>query len=132
MARPKYSGRNLRGGSSSYAQSSQMDKGVKLRYLHAQTSKKELAPPPSSHDLLTIGHHRWSGKLRPVTQDISKESPTCNTVHRGLSEVSRTFLPEVTCSTHTPVIVIITIRGLPISLQASARALRQMGFCQPL
>jgi len=97
-------------------------------YLLARISKKDLATPPSSADVGTVGHHTPPGKLRPLTKDMSKEDPTGNTVHRGQLEHCWTFLPELTCSTHTPVIVIITILGLQISLQASALALRPRGF----
>jgi len=64
-----------------WAQSSQKDKGVQLPYLCARTSKKELATPPSGPNVGTVGHHTPSGKLSPLTKDISKEDPTCNTVY---------------------------------------------------
>jgi len=60
-----------------------MDKRVKLPYLRALTSKKHLATPPSTPDIGTVGHHMLLGKLYPLTEDMSKEDPTCNTVHRG-------------------------------------------------
>jgi len=52
-----------------------MDKGVKLPYLRARTSEKELATPPSGSDVGTVGHHTPPGKLRPLTKDISKDDP---------------------------------------------------------
>jgi len=58
-----------------------MDKGVKLPYLCARTSKKDLATPPSSLHVGTIGCHMSPGKLRPLTKDMSKEDPTCNTIY---------------------------------------------------
>jgi len=115
-----------------WAENSQKDKGVKLPYLHAGTSKKGLATPPSSQDVGTLGHHTPPGKLRPLTKYMSKEVPTCNGVQGGPAELSWTFLPDVMCSTHTPIIVIIIILGLQISLQASAQALRPRGCCRLL
>ena len=44
-----------------------MDKRVKLPYLRAQTFKKDLATPPSSPDIGTLGRHTSPGKLRPLT-----------------------------------------------------------------
>ena len=58
-----------------------MDKRVKLPYLRPPTSKKDLATPPSSPDLGTVGHHTSPGKLRPLTQELSKEDHTCITVY---------------------------------------------------
>jgi len=58
-----------------------MDKRVKLPYLRAQTSKKDLATPPSSPDVGTVGRHPSRWKLRPLTKAMSKEDPTCNTVY---------------------------------------------------
>jgi len=58
-----------------------MDQGVKLPYLRAQISGKGLATPPSSPDVGTIDHHTSPGKLRPLTNDMSKEELTCNTVY---------------------------------------------------
>ena len=45
---------------------------------------------------------------------------------------TRDFFEKVTCSTHTPVIVITTIQWIVISLYASARAMRLRGFRQLL
>jgi len=53
----------------------QRDNGVKLSYLRAQTSEKELATPPSGPDVGTIGHNTPPGKLRPLTKVISKRRP---------------------------------------------------------
>ena len=44
-------------------------------------SKKQIARPPSSPDIGTVGHDTSLGKLRPLTKDISKEDPTCNTIY---------------------------------------------------
>jgi len=55
--------------------------GVKLPYLRARTSKKDLATRPSGPDVGTVGHQTPSGKLRSLTKDISKEDPTCNSVY---------------------------------------------------
>jgi len=43
--------------------------------------KKEFATPPSGPDVGTVGHYTPPGKLRPLTKDISKEDPTCNTIY---------------------------------------------------
>jgi len=58
-----------------------MDKGVKLPYLHPRTSKKDLATPPSSSNVGTLGHHTPPGKFGPLTIEMSKEDRTCNTVY---------------------------------------------------
>jgi len=75
-----------------------MDKGFKLPYLRARTSKKALATPLSSPDVGIIGHHNSSGKLRPLTKDLSREDPTCNTVYvaavRPTSSCSQRILEE--------------------------------------
>ena len=42
--------------------------------------------------------------------------------------ITRDFFQKVTCSTHTPVIVITTTQRIVISLYASARAMRPRGF----
>jgi len=94
--------------------------------------EKDLATPLSSPAIGTIGHHTGPGKSRPLIKDMSKEDLSCNTIHRGLSDQSWTFLLELTCSTHTPVIVIIAILRVQMSLLTSARALPQRGFCRLL
>jgi len=58
-----------------------MDTGVKLPYLRAQTSKKDLATPTSSPDFRTIGCHMSLGKLRPLTKGMGKEDPSCNSLY---------------------------------------------------
>ena len=54
---------------------------ILLMYLHARTCEKDLATPPSSPDVGTIGHLTLPGKLCPLTKEKSKEDPTCNTVY---------------------------------------------------
>jgi len=56
-----------------------MNKRVKLPYVRAQTSKKDLATPPSSPNVGTIGHYISSGKLCHLTRNTSQEHLTCNT-----------------------------------------------------
>jgi len=58
-----------------------MDKRVKLPYLSVRTSKKDVATPPSSPDVGTVGRHTSPGKLPPLTKTMSEEDPTCNTVY---------------------------------------------------
>jgi len=58
-----------------------MDKRIKLPYLRAQTSEKDLAKRPSSPDVETIGHHTSPGKLHPLTKQKSKEGATHDTIY---------------------------------------------------
>ena len=43
--------------------------------------EKSDATPPSSPDVGAIAHQPSPGKLRPLTQIIHQEHPTCNTVY---------------------------------------------------
>ena len=58
-----------------------MDQGVKLPYIRVRTSEKDLATPSSNPDVGTIGRHTSPRKLRPLTKDMRKEDPICNTVY---------------------------------------------------